>query len=64
MLKIVVPASEQFDNATQTFIHTKEQTLQLEHSLVSLSNGSPSGASRSFRQSRRRWRSRWIMFGA
>lgn len=37
MLKIVVPASEQFDNATQTFIHTKEQTLQLEHSLVSLS---------------------------
>ena len=37
MLKIVVPASEQFDNATQTFINTKEQALQLEHSLVSLS---------------------------
>lgn len=37
MLKIVVPASEQFDNATGEFINTKEQTLQLEHSLVSLS---------------------------
>lgn len=37
MLRIVIPAAEQFDDATQTFITTKEQTLQLEHSLVSLS---------------------------
>lgn len=37
MLKIVIPASEQFDAATETFIYSKEQTLQLEHSLVSLS---------------------------
>lgn len=37
MLKIVIPATEQFDNATGTFLNTKEQTLQLEHSLVSLS---------------------------
>lgn len=37
MLRIVIPATEQFDNATQTFINTKELTLQLEHSLVSLS---------------------------
>ena len=36
MLKIVVPASEQFDDAAGCFINTKEQTLQLEHSLVSL----------------------------
>jgi len=37
MLKIHVPASELFDNATGTFIPIKAQTLQLEHSLVSLS---------------------------
>lgn len=37
MLKIVIPASEQFDDVTETFITSKEQTLQLEHSLVSLS---------------------------
>ena len=37
MLKIVVPASEQWDEVNQVFINTKEQTLQLEHSLVSLS---------------------------
>lgn len=36
MLKVVVPASEQFDDATGCFINTKEQVLQLEHSLVSL----------------------------
>lgn len=37
MLKITIPARELFDERTQTFISTKEQTLQLEHSLVSLS---------------------------
>lgn len=37
MLRITIPATELFDNRTQTFISTKEQTLQLEHSLVSLS---------------------------
>ena len=42
MLKIVVPATqigEEFDEAKSEFIPimTKEQTLQLEHSLVSLS---------------------------
>jgi hypothetical protein len=38
MLKIVVPASaELYDERTNTFFTTKEQTLQLEHSLVSLS---------------------------
>lgn len=37
MLKIYVPASELFDNATGIFIQSKGQTLQLEHSLVSLS---------------------------
>jgi len=37
MLKVVIPASEGFDNATGTFITVKEQALQLEHSLVSLS---------------------------
>ena len=37
MLTITIPATELFDEKTQTFFSTKEQTLQLEHSLVSLS---------------------------
>lgn len=37
MLEITVPATEMFDEATQEFVNYKEQTLQLEHSLVSLS---------------------------
>ena len=37
MLQITVPASESWDESKQEFINTKEQTLQLEHSLVSLS---------------------------
>lgn len=36
MLKITIPAAELFDGV-ENFIDTKEQTLQLEHSLVSLS---------------------------
>ena len=37
MLTITIPAREMFDDKTQRFLSTKEQTLQLEHSLVSLS---------------------------
>lgn len=37
MLQITVPASESWDESKQEFVNTKEQTLQLEHSLVSLS---------------------------
>ena len=37
MLSINVPASEMFNEKTQEFITVKEQTLQLEHSLVSIS---------------------------
>ena len=37
MLQITIPASELWDEENQKFIHTKEQTLVLEHSLVSLS---------------------------
>lgn len=37
MLQITVPATEQWDELKQEFVYTKEQTLQLEHSLVSLS---------------------------
>lgn len=36
MLQIVIPALEQWDEAKQEFVYEKEQTLQLEHSLVSL----------------------------
>lgn len=37
MLQIKIPAVEKWDEAKQEFVYTKEQTLQLEHSLVSLS---------------------------
>ena len=37
MLQITIPSREYYSNATELFITTKEQTLQLEHSLVSLS---------------------------
>ena len=37
MLQITIPAKELWDEAKEEFISTKEQTLQLEHSLISLS---------------------------
>lgn len=37
MLVITIPATEMFNEKTQEFLTFKEQTLQLEHSLVSLS---------------------------
>lgn len=37
MLQITIPAIELFDEEKQEFINVKERTLQLEHSLVSLS---------------------------
>jgi hypothetical protein len=37
MLKITVPATELWDEGSETFINIKKQTLQLEHSLVSIS---------------------------
>ena len=37
MLRITIPAVELWDERKQEFVTTKEQTLQLEHSLVSLS---------------------------
>lgn len=36
-LQITVPATEMWDERKEEFVYTKEQTLQLEHSLVSLS---------------------------
>ena len=37
MLQITIPAAHLWDEKNEVFIETKEQTLQLEHSLVSLS---------------------------
>ena len=37
MLHLTIPAVEKWDETTEEFIGTKEQTLVLEHSLVSLS---------------------------
>lgn len=36
MLSITIPAIEYWDEINERFVNTKEQTLQLEHSLVSL----------------------------
>lgn len=37
MLRVIIPATELWDESKEEFINVKEQTLQLEHSLVSLS---------------------------
>ena len=37
MLQITIPATELWDESKEEFILTKERTIQLEHSLVSLS---------------------------
>lgn len=37
MLRITIPEAEYYDERTQTFISTKQQSLTLEHSLVSIS---------------------------
>lgn len=37
MLTITIPATEEYDDAREEFISTEEQTLTLEHSLVSIS---------------------------
>lgn len=37
MLIITIPATEEFDEIKGEFIYSKEQTLQLEHSLISIS---------------------------
>lgn len=37
MLRIKIPKTELFDESTELFIEIKEQVLQLEHSLVSIS---------------------------
>lgn len=37
MLRITIAATEQWDERNERFVNTKEQTLQLEHSLVSIS---------------------------
>lgn len=37
MLRIIIPPSELWDEVKEEFVYTKEQTLQLEHSLVSIS---------------------------
>lgn len=37
MLQITIPATEYFNSETNEFVNIKEQTLQLEHSLVSIS---------------------------
>lgn len=37
MLQITIPSGEMYDERNQTFISIKEQILQLEHSLISLS---------------------------
>ena len=37
MLTITIPVTEEFDEIKGEFVYSKEQTLQLEHSLISIS---------------------------
>jgi hypothetical protein len=37
MLKMIIPSHEDYDEVNEEFVTSKEQVLQLEHSLVSLS---------------------------
>lgn len=37
MLQVAIPENELFDERTSEFIHIKKQTIQMEHSLVSIS---------------------------
>lgn len=37
MLQITIPAAEMWDERIEEFVYAKEQTIQLEHSLLSLS---------------------------
>lgn len=37
MLKIILPAIEQYDEGKDEFVKTKEKVIQLEHSLIALS---------------------------
>lgn len=37
MLQLVIPATEKWDEIKEEFVYTKEYTLHLEHSLVSIS---------------------------
>lgn len=37
MLQLTIPSAEQWDESKEEFVYSKAQTLQLEHSLVSLS---------------------------
>ena len=37
MLVINIPSQELFDSKTSSFINTKEHSIQLEHSLISIS---------------------------
>ena len=37
MLQIVIPSSERWDESREEFVYGKEQRIQLEHSLVSIS---------------------------
>ena len=36
MLQVTIPKGEFYDERSKTFVYTKQQTLQLEHSLVSI----------------------------
>ena len=60
MLELVIPETEQYDEANDRFITTKKQVLRLEH----FQNGNQNGISLTFPESRRRGRSGSTMSGA
>lgn len=64
MLTIVVPPSEEFNQETSEFHTYPGGTLQLEHSLISLSNGNQNGTSHSYQIKTKPTKSFWTTSGA
>lgn len=61
MLQITIPAREMWDERNNEFVYTNEQTLQLEHSLISLSKWESKWNNRFFPKSLRPMKKSWTM---
>ena len=62
MLKITIPGQELWDEGKEEFVNTKGTTLQLEHSLVSLSKWESKWHKPFLGKGIKRWRKRWTIY--
>lgn len=62
MLQLIIPDSDElWDEKKEEFVYRKGQTLQLEHSLVSLANGNQNGVFHFFRKRTRPLKRPWTI---